>query len=60
MPEGEAVNTVTFTEQDGRTTLTILVEHTRQEHRDAHINSGMEVGLQEAMGHLEEVAISLR
>ena len=60
MPEGEAVNTVTFTEQDGRTTLTILVEHTRQEHRDAHINSGMEVGLQEAMDHLEEVAISLR
>jgi hypothetical protein len=43
----------------GRTTLTILVEHSSQEHRDAHINSGMEGGMQEAMDHLEEVALSL-
>ena len=34
------------------------LEH--QEHRDAHVNSGMEVGLQEAMDLLEEVALSLR
>jgi uncharacterized protein YndB with AHSA1/START domain len=63
MPEAEdaaAVNTNTFTEKDGRTTLTILVQHSRQEHRDMHINSGMEVGMQEAMDHLEQVAISLR
>ncbi len=60
MPEGEAVNTVTFTERDGRTTLTVLVQHTSKEHRDAHINSGMEGGMQEAMDHLEQVAVSLR
>jgi uncharacterized protein YndB with AHSA1/START domain len=42
-----------------RTTLTILVQHTSQEHRDAHINSGMEGGLQAAMDLLEQVAISL-
>jgi len=60
MPEGEAVNTLTLTEKDGRTTLTVLVQHTCQEHRDAHINSGMEGGLQEAMDHLEQVAVSLR
>ena len=60
MPEGYAVDTVTFTEKDGRTTLTMLVQHTCQEHRDAHINSGMEAGMQEAMDKLEQVAISLR
>jgi uncharacterized protein YndB with AHSA1/START domain len=60
MPEAEAVNTLTFTEKDGCTTLTILVQHDRQEIRDAHINSGMEGGMQEAMDHLEQVALSLR
>ena len=59
MPDGEAVNTVTFAEQDGRTTLTMLVQHSCVEHRDAHINSGMEGGMQEAMDHLEEIAVSL-
>ncbi len=60
MPEAEAVNTVTFTEKDGRTTVTVLVQHASKEHRDMHINSGMEGGLQEAMDHLEQVAVSLR
>ena len=60
MPEAEAVTTNTFTEKDGRTTLTVLVQHSSQEFRDAHINSGMEGGMQEAMDHLEQVAVSLR
>jgi uncharacterized protein YndB with AHSA1/START domain len=60
MPEAEALNTVTLTEADGRTTLTILVDHASQEHRDAHVESGMEDGLQDALDLLEEVAISLR
>jgi uncharacterized protein YndB with AHSA1/START domain len=60
MPDAEAVNTMTLTEVDGRTTLTILVEHASKEHRDAHIESGMEAGLQDAMDLLEEVAVSLR
>ncbi len=60
MPEGEALNTVTFTEVHGRTTLTVLVEHTSKEARDAHIESGMEVGMQEGMDLLEQVAVSLR
>lgn len=60
MPEGESLNTVTFTEVGGRTTLTILVQHQSQEHRDAHINSGMETGMQKTMDHLEQVALSLR
>jgi uncharacterized protein YndB with AHSA1/START domain len=60
MPEGQAVNTLTLTEKDGRTTLAVLVQHQNQGHRDAHINSGMEDGMQEAMNHLEQVAVSLR
>ena len=55
-----ALNTLTLTEVDGRTTLEILVQHSSKEHRDAHINSGMEAGMQDAMDLLEEVAVSLR
>ena len=59
MPDGYAVVTTTFTEQDGRTTLASVIEHQNRDHRDAHIASGMEGGMQEAMDHLEEVALSL-
>jgi uncharacterized protein YndB with AHSA1/START domain len=58
--EGGTVNTATFTEADGRTTLTILVQAPSKETRDAIIDSGMEAGMQDAMDLLEEVAISLR
>jgi uncharacterized protein YndB with AHSA1/START domain len=58
--EHAALNTMTLTETNGRTTMSILVEHKNQEDRDAHINSGMEDGLQDAMDLLEEVAVSLR
>jgi uncharacterized protein YndB with AHSA1/START domain len=60
MPDAEALDTLTLSEADGRTTLTILVQHTSKEHRDAHINSGMEDGLQDALDLLEQVAVSLR
>jgi uncharacterized protein YndB with AHSA1/START domain len=59
MPDAEAMSTATFTEKDGRTTVTLLVQHTSKEHRDMHINSGMEDGLQEALDYLEQVAVSL-
>jgi len=60
MPDGEAVNTMTLTETDGRTRIEILVQHASKEHRDMHVNSGMEGGLQDAMDLLEQVAVSLR
>jgi uncharacterized protein YndB with AHSA1/START domain len=65
VPGGEAseegtLNTATFTEADGRTTLTILVQAPSKEIRDAIIDSGMEAGMQDAMDLLEEVAVSLR
>ena len=61
MPEADApVNTATFTEVQGRTTLTLLTETGNQELRDMIIDSGMEGGMQEGMDALEQVAISLR
>jgi uncharacterized protein YndB with AHSA1/START domain len=61
MPEGEeALNTINFTEVDGRTTLTILVQTASKEDRDAIIDSGMEAGMQDGMDLLEQVAVSLR
>lgn len=59
MPEAEALDTLTLAEQDGRTTLTLLVQHKTRENRDAHINSGMESGMQESLDKLEQVAKSL-
>ena len=59
MPDGEAVDTLTLTEVDGRTTVEILVQHQSKEHRDAHVASGMEDGMQDAMDLLEQVAVSL-
>jgi uncharacterized protein YndB with AHSA1/START domain len=58
--QGTTLNTTTFTEADGRTTLTILVHAPSKESRDAIIDSGMEAGLQDALDLLEEVAVSLR
>ena len=64
VPEGEseggALNTLSLTEADGRTTLSLLVQHASQESRDMHINSGMEDGLQDALDLVEELAVSLR
>jgi uncharacterized protein YndB with AHSA1/START domain len=55
-----ALNIVTFSEVDARTRLELLVECPSQEIRDAIINSGMEIGMQEQMDLLEQLAISLR
>lgn len=66
LPEGmdpeehASLNTATFREADGRTTLAILVQYVGKADRDAVIASGMEAGLQDALDLLEEVAASLR
>jgi uncharacterized protein YndB with AHSA1/START domain len=53
------VNTATFSEADGRTTLTILVQAPSKVARDAIVESGMEDGLQDALDLLEEIAAAL-
>jgi len=60
-PESPApLNIATFSEADGRTTLTLLAQCGSKALRDMIINSGMETGMQQAWDRLEQVAISLR
>jgi uncharacterized protein YndB with AHSA1/START domain len=60
-PDGNAaLCTYEFAETDGRTSLRVLVEHKDREGRDAHIDSGMESGMQKGLDLLEEIAVSLR
>jgi uncharacterized protein YndB with AHSA1/START domain len=66
LPEGVSeedagtLNTATFTDADGCTKLTILIEAKSRVSRDAIIASGMEDGLQDALELLEHVALSAR
>jgi uncharacterized protein YndB with AHSA1/START domain len=62
VPDGDsdpALNIVTFTEADGRTTLELLTRVSSREVRDMILESGMEVGMQEQMDRLEGVARAL-
>lgn len=58
-PNAAAVNTILFEEQDGVTTMTVTTLHSRQEHRDAHLNSGMEGGMQVSMDRMEDLVDEL-
>ena len=57
--EGGALNTITLEESDGVTTMTTLVVHAKPEHRDMHIASGMEGGMQISMNRLEDLMSEL-
>ena len=59
MPESEALNIVKFSEADGRTTVTLLMQLESKDVRDMILSSGMEVGMQEQLDLLEAVAIAL-
>jgi uncharacterized protein YndB with AHSA1/START domain len=58
-PDAGSTNTMTLVEAGGATTLTTLVHHQAKEHRDMHINSGMEAGMQDSFDALERVAVAL-
>jgi uncharacterized protein YndB with AHSA1/START domain len=57
--EDAPLNIITFTEIDGHTRLSLLVQTPSKELRDAILDSGMEGGMQEGMDLLEQVARSL-
>jgi uncharacterized protein YndB with AHSA1/START domain len=57
--DATSVNTVTFSDTGGRTTVTLLVQASGKDARDAIVASGMEDGLQDALDLLERVAQSL-
>ena len=60
VPNEGTVNTATFTDENGGTRVTILVEAPDEQTRDAIIESGMEDGMQDALDLLEQTALSLR
>jgi uncharacterized protein YndB with AHSA1/START domain len=54
-PDGATLNTITFAEATGVTTLTIDVLHTGRARRDGHLASGMERGLQHGLDRFERL-----
>jgi len=57
-PESESINTLTLEEEDGVTTMTIVVAHQSKEARDGTIASGMERGLQHSLDRVDKVLIA--
>lgn len=55
----ETLNTVTFAEGDGRTTVTITVLYPSREARDAAIATGMADGAEQSFARLDELLRSL-
>ena len=59
-PDAEAVETVTFEEQRGKTLLTATVVHSSVANRDGHVASGMEAGAVESHDRLAELLATLQ
>jgi len=58
-PGAETLNTLTLTEENGKTTLTVRVLYPSKEVRDAVIASGMERGAGETYDRLEEHLLTM-
>ena len=54
MPGTDYLATVTLVERDGKTVLTSHLLYQQKEHRDGHVASGMEVGMNETYDRLDE------
>jgi uncharacterized protein (TIGR03086 family) len=54
-PDAVSVNAMTLVEDDGVTTLRTLVQHSSREHRDGHVDSGMEGGMQDTFNRLDSL-----
>ncbi len=55
----EALETVTFEECDGKTTVTSTIRHKTIEAHNGHLHSGMEAGAVESLDRLEELLQTL-
>ncbi len=60
IPDAEAIITVTFDEQDGKTRLVAHELYPSKEAREGALASGMEQGMRETMDQLEKLVASLR
>jgi uncharacterized protein YndB with AHSA1/START domain len=58
-PDKEGINTMTLTEEDGVTTMVVVMAYDSQETRDSVIESGMEHGLQVSLNRIDEVLAGL-
>ncbi len=59
-PDANAsINTVTLEQHNGVTTMTTTVLHVQPEHREMHIASGMEGGMQVSYNRLENLVLEL-
>lgn len=54
IPPGESINTLTLSEADGKTTLTVLMRFPSKAHRDGALQSGMTGGMEQSYQRLEE------
>lgn len=60
VPGSDHLNTLTLTEQDGKTTLHVRILYESVEHRDGHLQSGMETGMRVTLDRLEELLQSMK
>jgi uncharacterized protein YndB with AHSA1/START domain len=58
IPGSDHVVTLTLTDRDGKTTLREHILYQAKEHRDGHLISGMEAGMQETFARLDEFLAS--
>ena len=59
MPGRIAVETLVFTEQDGKTTITSTSRFNTKQDRDGMIESGMESGMNDSYAALDRLLASL-
>ncbi len=60
IPDSDYLATVTLNEAGGKTTLTSHLRYQSKAHRDGHVMSGMEAGMQETHERLDELLATLR
>jgi uncharacterized protein YndB with AHSA1/START domain len=58
-PEAAALSTLTLVERDGRTLASLLVRHESKRNRDLHVESGMEIGVQEGFDLMDDLLATL-
>jgi uncharacterized protein YndB with AHSA1/START domain len=59
IPDSDHVVTITFEERDHETIFTEHVNYRSVEHRDGHLASGMEEGMQQTLARLESLLSTL-
>jgi uncharacterized protein YndB with AHSA1/START domain len=59
MPGHDYLVTATYTQQDGKTTITSRLQYKSVEDRDGHVQSGMEPGMRETYDRLGEHLASM-